>query len=341
MEPRQCALGSVPGALAAGIAIAVVPACALALRDGYAVAAAAVADASAYAPVALAAAPARVDVGEPMPDGTDAVLPLDAIAIRGGRAEAIAGVAPGEGVLAAGEDSKPGPMLRRANEHLGDVDLAVLAACGISDLMMRAPRVHVACGSAARSVLIDAALAMLRRLLSKAGCTVSSESRSLEQALADDHADAVFAIGGTGSGRNDRSVDILARHGRVAAHGIATTPGETAAFGFTGKKPVLLMPGRLDAVLAAWIFIGRHVVARLAGTAVVPTAASMPLKRKVASAIGFTELIAVRCEGAVADPVASGYLSFAALMASDGWITVPASSEGFGAGAEVAVTPWP
>ncbi len=56
----------------------------------------------------------------------------------------------------------------------------------------------------------------------------------LHEALARDEADAVIAIGGTGGGRDDESVRTLARLGRVEAHGIAVSPGETAAFGFAG-----------------------------------------------------------------------------------------------------------
>jgi hypothetical protein len=43
----------------------------------------------------------------------------------------------------------------------------------------------------------------------------------------------------------------------------------------------------------------------------------------------------------MAEPLASGYLSFTALAHSDGWIAVPSESEGFAAGTPVAVNPWP
>ena len=37
---------------------------------------------------------------------------------------------------------------------------------------------------------------------------------------------------------------------------MALSPGETAAFGFVGERPVLLIPGRLDAALAVWLMSG-------------------------------------------------------------------------------------
>jgi molybdopterin biosynthesis enzyme len=41
------------------------------------------------------------------------------------------------------------------------------------------------------------------------------------------------------------------------------------------------------------------------------------------------------------EPLASGYLSLAALADADGWIMVPAESEGYPAGARVTVRPLP
>jgi molybdopterin biosynthesis enzyme len=68
---------------------------------------------------------------------------------------------------------------------------------------------------------------------------------------------------------------------------------------------------------------------------------TLPLKRKVTSTIGLTELIPVARTGGMAEPLASGYLSLTSLTRSDGWIVVPAESEGFAAGTPVAVRAWP
>jgi molybdopterin molybdotransferase len=141
--------------------------------------------------------------------------------------------------------------------------------------------------------------------------------------------------------RRDGTVQELARLGQVEAHGIAICPGETAAVGFVGNRPVLLVPGRLDAALVVWLLIGRHLVAKLAGGVVEDTPMILPLRRKVTSTIGMTELIPVSCSDGMAEPLGSGYLSLTALSRSDGWILVPAESEGFAAGSEVAVHQWP
>ena len=93
--------------------------------------------------------------------------------------------------------------------------------------------------------------------------------------------------------------------------------------------------------LALWLLIGRHLVAKLAGGNVGDMPMLLPLTRKVTSTIGMTELVPVHCADGMAEPLASGYLSFTALARSDGWIVVAADSEGFPAGTQVAVMPWP
>jgi molybdopterin biosynthesis enzyme len=67
----------------------------------------------------------------------------------------------------------------------------------------------------------------------------------------------------------------------------------------------------------------------------------LPLGRKVTSTIGLAELIPVGCGYGMAEPLASSYLSLGSLARSDGWIVVPAESEGFAAGTLVAVRSWP
>src|SRR5262249_15437178 len=70
-------------------ATAALPPRAIALRDGWAVAADRVSDAGPYAPVILDPAPPWVECGDPLPDGTDAVLPPDAVPASHDVAEAL------------------------------------------------------------------------------------------------------------------------------------------------------------------------------------------------------------------------------------------------------------
>jgi molybdopterin biosynthesis enzyme len=327
--------------LAEDVAASPQPAQAIALRDGFAVDAGAIGDAGPYAPVPLTLTARRIDAGDPMPDGTDAVLPLDAVMLRGKSAEATTTVAPGEGVLLAGGDALPQKPLRRAGQRMRVVDLGAIQAARIESAAVREPSIGVALGGVGGTAVINAALSTLGHLIFDAGGKIPNNPIALAAALADEKNDAIMAVGGTGSGRRDGAVQELARLGQVEAHGIAVCPGETAAFGFVGRRPVLLLPGRIDAALAIWLLLGRHIVAKLAGGKVEDMPAMLRLRRKVTSSIGLTELIPVRCENGMAEPLGSGYLSLTALSGSDGWIVIPPDSEGFAAGRDAAVNPWP
>jgi molybdopterin molybdotransferase len=341
VAPRRAAVAQSLGAvLAEDVRPPECPPRPIALRDGFAVAAAEIADAGPYAPMPLTLTARRIDTGETLPRGTDAVAPLDAIALHGDRAEAVASVAPGEGVLAAGGDAAPAIALRRAGERLRALDGALLAAANIKEVMIRSPRLALARATATKTPVVDAAQATLSRCAREAGC-VPRETSSLAEALSENPCDVVIGVGGTGSGRRDGAVQALARLGQVEVHGIAICPGETAALGFVGERPVLLIPGRLDSGLAIWLLIGRHIVAKLAGGKVEDMPTIVSLRRKVTSTIGMTEVIPVTCSGGMAEPLGSGYLSLTALARSNGWILVPAESEGFAAGSEVAVNQWP
>jgi molybdopterin biosynthesis enzyme len=194
--------------------------------------------------------------------------------------------------------------------------------------------------------VIDAAAALVARAIVAAGGNAlidqaAAEAMPLAEAVNDEESDAIVVIGGTGSGRNDASVRMLASLGRVEAHGIALSPGETAAFGIAGSRPVLILPGRLDAALAAWLLIGSRMLERLAAGRQAPPALKARLARKAASSLGLAEVIPVRLNDHEAEPLASGYWPLDLLAKSDGWILVAADREGYPGGAEVVVKPWP
>src|SRR5215470_6455550 len=327
--------------LAEAVVIAApIPAAALALRDGWAVASDLTTDAGAYAPAPVPTA-VRIDVGQPLPPGADAVAPLDAMTLRNGAAQVLAPVVSGEGVLPAGADVSAGAVLLAAGTRLSRVHISLLAAAGIARAQIRAPRVALLRANPGSDAAIDAALNFVAGDIGAAGGIAIARDAALADALQTQEADAVVAIGGTGSGRNDASVTTLARTGRVEVHGIALAPGETAAFGFVGPRPVLLLPGRFDAAAAVWLIVGRLLLTRLSGDSDEPPQTKAKLGRKVASALGLAELVPVRLRDGTAEPIASGYVSLSTLAQSHGFILVPAESEGYPPGAEVMVRPWP
>jgi molybdopterin molybdotransferase len=345
VTPRTVELAAAAARTLAGDVLAPArPSASLALVDGWALAADATLGAGSYTPALLPEMPQRVEVGQPMPPDTDSVAPFDAVKISGGRAEALSIINPGDGVLPAGADCDPAIPLRRAGERLSLTDLAAFAAAGIARITVREPRIRVL--PLRGSGIINAAAWLVAGDIERRGGLARADEagRDLGSVLAAENTDAIVIIGGTGNGRNDNSVQILARDARLAVHGIAMTPGETAALGFAGQRPVLMLPGRLDSALAVWLLVGRRILERLSATTLRKESEpveTLALARKVTSTVGLSEVVPVRRNGTEAEPMAIKYLSLSALARSDAWILVPAESEGHSAGSAVQVRAWP
>jgi molybdopterin molybdotransferase len=344
VAPRRADLSAALGRILAEdvIMAAPLPPAAIALRDGWAVRSELTTDAGGYAPAPLPSA-VRIDLGQPLPGDTDAVAPLDAVMFRDRQAQALAPVGPGEGVLAAGADIAGGAALLQAGRRLGRGQVALLAAARITTVQVRAPRLRLLRTRPGGDAFIDAAAECIADAIESEGAVavVHEPEASLEPGLADSSVDAAIVFGGTGSGRNDTTVRTLAGVGEVVAHGIALLPGETTAFGMIGSRPVLALPGRLDAALAAWHILGWVMLARLSGSNEPLRARTGKLTHKVSSTVGFSELVPVRCRQFEVTPIASGYLPLSALAQANGWIFIKPDSEGYPAGTEVMVRPWP
>ena len=340
---RTLDVSSAVGRVLAGDAVAPMPQpkTATALRDGYAVLAESVADAGAYAPIALTT-PDWVEAGEPVPGPADAVLEPEAVVINGGLTQALLAVGSGDGVLAAGSDAAQGEVLRRAGECLRGIDAAVLHAVGASQVAVRVPHVRIICANPSVSAANDFVAPLLAGAIKKAGACaqivrIGEEDLALERAIAETDADAIMTIGGTGRGRRDQTARMLAARGALQVHGIGLTPGTTAGLGSVVGRPVLLLPGRLDAAVAVFLVLGRHLLARLGAWRSVEPGIEVVVGRKIVSTVGLAEVVLVRHGAAGVEPVAREAFPLAALTRAQGWILVPANSEGLAGGARTTL----
>jgi molybdopterin biosynthesis enzyme len=337
VAPREAAVADAEGRVLAAdvVATAPRPTAPIALMDGWAVRADAVMDAGPYAPLLLAPAPTWVDAGAPMPRDADAVLAPDAVTINASGADVHAAATAGDGVLGAGADATPERPLRLAGERLRAIDVAALQ--GIARVRVREPRVRVVSTAGAET---DAVALAISRAASAHGIVVIFV-RALERALADEQTDIVITVGGTGAGRNDHSVAMLARMGEVHIHGFGIAPGESAALGSAKGHPVLMLPARLDAALAAFLIVGDALLRGLTGALTSEPAMPVRLARKINSTIGLAEVVPVRRVADGVAPLAAGYWPAQALTRADGWVLVPPDSEGFAAGTQLEMRAFP
>ena len=215
-------------------------------------------------------------------------------------------------------------------------DVAALQAVGISRVRVREPRVRVVAMPGC-----DAVALAISRGVAALGANVIFV-RALERALADEQTDIVITVGGTGAGRDDTSVATLRRMGEVAIHGFGIAPGEDAALGLAKGHPVLMLPGRLDAALAAFLVVGDALLRRLTGAATSRPAMPVTLARKIVSTIGLCRSRAgaprARTASSRSRPVIGRCRRSRAPTAG---CYVPPESEGFPAGTPLEMRAFP
>ena len=281
--------------------------------DGYAVRAGDTEGASDYAPLPVAAA--AVVAGAAMPEGADAVLPLHAFEHGG----ALGAVAPGDGV------DRPNPLALRAGTVLRPAHLAMLARRGLAEVeVVRRPVVRLRVAGPKAGA--DALTPMLRAL-------AGAEGGVLGGVLGDDP-DLVLHAGRSGPGPDD---DGVSGFDSVFAHGVLIRPGESSALGTIAGVPAVLLPGDPLACATAFALLAAPALRRLGGRA-EPGPAMATLTRKIVSGLGQVDAVRVRLVDGTATPLGP-LLSDGA--EADGLVLVPEGSEGYPAGATVAIYPLP
>jgi molybdopterin molybdotransferase len=151
-------------------------------------------------------------------------------------------------------------------------------------------------------------------------------------------ADVVLVSGGSSVGQEDHAPLLLAQHGKLDIHGIAMRPSSPTGMGLLGSRLVFLLPGNPVSCLCAYDFFAGRAIRRLGGRC--PdwpyTVVRLPLARKLVSQVGRVDYARVRMVGNQVEPIAiSGASILTSTTVADGFVIVPAESEGYPAGAMV------
>ncbi len=310
----------------------------IAASNGWALRARDLVGASSYSPLPLARPPVWVEAGDAMPEGCDCVIDSDLVDQTGPMVQVLAEAIPGQGVRRIGGDIAEGSSVIAAGRRVRPLDLLVARAAGLERLEVRRPRLR------AVSVPATSDHAATAQLISEnaraAGASVvlveakGRDAASIATALDTASCDVLVSIGGSGVGRTDAAIAALAQRGEVLAHGIALQPGKTSAVGRIAKIPVIALPGAPDQALAAWWALALPVLDRLSG--LWPRQRlTLPLARKIASSVGIAEIVLLEQIEDAWMPLAVGDMSLQTIARADGWLAVPAASEGFAAGTPV------
>jgi molybdopterin molybdotransferase len=302
----------------------------------------------------------EVATGAPLPAGADAVVPVESTRIEGDRVLVFEAVPQGRNVGRRGEDIAPGTLVLRAGRLIRPQDLGVISAIGLARVeVVRRPRVAAVItgdelltpGTAARDYRIpDANSAMIAALVARDGgaCTTTGPTPDdpaiIREAIVESarRSDLVLVTGGSSAGPEDHVPGIIADLGRLIAHGLALRPASPTGLGviLEDERPVVMLPGNPVSCLCGYDFVAGPIVRRLAGRrGLWPyDPVSLPLARKLPSAVGRVDYARVRIGSGQVEPVSSSGASIlSSVSRADGFVVIPAELEGYPAGALVEV----
>ncbi len=334
-----------------------VPATDIAARDGFAVMSSETLGAGSKTRVPLRN-PHRVNTGNAIPPGCDAVVMIEDVIGRDGAWSTGKAVLPGEWIHPAGTEIRQGELILPAGHPIRPCDIGALLTYGITGVDVRDVKVGLiptgselvpAGGRPGPWQAIESNTAVAAALLGEAGaaCTrygiVRDDPRPLRQAIRRGirENDLLLVSAGSSAGTRDFTAAVIGDLGEVLVHGIAMKPGEPAIIGRIDGKPVVGLPGypiaALTAVrelalplLAAWGFCPRpaeRLRARLAGT--------------VAAEPGYDEFVLLAVSRAgdryIATPLPRGARTQMAAVRASAYLHVPAGTGSIRDGTEVEV----
>ena len=298
---------------------------------------------------------AVIPTGGMLPEGADAVIPVEYTETQGDLCLCCAAVSPLQNVTRAGDDVALGQTVLKAGTRLTPAAVGVLAAMGKGTVpVFKKPKIGIlSTGNEIIEIektplpgqIRDVNSHLLLSLCAAYGCegtaygVVPDEKDALLSALRKAAAenDAVLLSGGSSAGKADLTAEAIGELGEVFCHGVAVKPGKPTVLGQACGKAVFGLPGHPAACwFMAELLVKPYVQRMLRGeTAPVPVKAT--LTEHVSSNHGREELLCVRLNGTAAAPVygKSGVIS--QLASADGYIVIPRDCEGLRAGESVEV----
>jgi molybdopterin molybdotransferase len=230
-----------------------------------------------------------IATGAVVPDGADAVVPIEHVTEFDGVVDVPKQVPPGDNVRPAGGDVTAGSTVVAAGTRLGAPQTAALAAAGVASVVCaRRPRVAVlVTGTELRppgarlrpGEIYESNGPMLEVVLAAAGGTVTrvppieddadAHREAFSAAL---EADVVVSSGGVSVGPHDLVRAVGAELGVTEVFwGVAMRPGKPLSFATRGDTLVFGLPGNpVSSLVGATLFVAPSLLAQQGATDVGP-----------------------------------------------------------------------
>ena len=301
----------------------------------------------------------EISTGGAVPEGADAVVPIELVVESDNDIEVADPVALGAHVRPAGGDVRAGDALLEAGTVLGAAQVGALAAAGVAEVLcarrptvvvlstgteLRAPGEELGPGQIYESngPMLAAAFEAAGALVERIGPITDDEEShrvALERGLA---ADVLVSSGGVSVGPHDLVRRILAELGvEEDFWGVAVRPGKPLAFGSRGATLVFGLPGNpVSSLVAVELFVRPALLALQGAARPGPRYESARLASALRRNAARDELVRARTRDEAGEMVLeplSGQEShmIARAAAADALVLVPAGEGELSAGESV------
>lgn len=227
----------------------------------------------------------RIMTGAPIPEGADAIVPVEDTDDRPRETQIRKGPESGAHIRPAGGDLRVGDLIVPAGTTIGPSQVAALASAGVASVPVYSPVRVVVLSTGDELVpvgeslkagqIIDSNGPMLAAAVREAGFTtvhvghVSDDEKSVKKAIDHhlSHADVIITNGGVSKGAYDAVKAVLTGQGDMKFSEVAMQPGKPQGFGVLGKRkiPVFTLPGNPVSALVSFEVFVRPALERRAG----------------------------------------------------------------------------
>lgn len=368
MQPEHVAVRKSLGRLLVSPVKAVrsVPAYNAAAVDGMAVRASSTFSAFPESPVFLKSGTdaIAVNTGDPLPEGTDAVVMIEKVELENDECEIRESVYPWQNVRKTGEDIVKGEILLPAYHRIRSYDQGAMLAAGILSVpVFRKPRVLIiptgdeivapeeVQDPIPPGTILEVNGQVLSSMVEECGGestlakTVPDDLNSVKEAISSGIAsgyDVILTIAGSSAGSEDFTPKALSQLGELLVHGVTVMPGKPTLLASVQDHPVVGIPGYPVSAVVSFREFVRPLLFRIQG---LPTPEPGKIEafmgRKLPSKPGLEEHVRVILgkvgKRVIAIPLAGGAGMMTSLVRADGILRIAPEISGYSEGDKATV----